>query len=62
MAELRYATLGHFILLIYMDSHDLLHRFHDFIGILSAHIFVAAQEISLHGISYFLSSSNQLKI
>ena len=31
MAELSYATLGHFILLIYMDSHDLLHRFHDFI-------------------------------
>ena len=31
MAELSYATLGHFILLIYMDSHDLLNRFHDFI-------------------------------
>ena len=32
-----------------------------FIGILSAHIFVAAQEISLYGISHFLSSSLQLK-
>ena len=31
------------------------------IGILSAHIFVAALEISLYGISHLLSSSLQLK-
>ena len=29
-AALSYATLGHFILLICMDSHNLLHGFHDF--------------------------------